>query len=90
MWTNRVYLNPDLLHGGLPMPTPPGTLYLLGENHTFTTMPQGTVTVDLLEVSDGEPIQLERWTIDPATLGRLLAKDALGWGYRLILPWNSY
>jgi hypothetical protein len=72
------------------MPTLTGNLYLLENFHTFTTMAQGTVTVKLYDVSNGEPIQLERWTFDSDTLSRLLVKDALGWGYRLILPWSSY
>jgi hypothetical protein len=91
MWSNQVYLNPDPVHNGTPIPTLAGNMYLLGEGNAFITA-RGKVIVDLFDTTNDmdHPVQLERWIFDPDTLKKLLLKDNLGWSWRLILPWGSY
>ena len=68
-----------------------GRLYLFGESIDFPLGCDGDVVVELFNETPGaEPLLLERWQIDKATMKRVQHKDIVGWGYNLILPWGTY
>lgn len=92
-WNTQVTFTPDPTHGGTPTPGLAGRLYLFGPNIDFPLAGDGSMVVDLYE--DGptegkEPRLMEEWRVDPATLARLLRRDAIGWGYTIFLPWGTY
>lgn len=89
-WQNSVAFVPDPTRGGNPGPGIAGRLYLFGPEVDFPMEAEGTLTVDLADETNGPPVLLERWIIDPETLCRLRKKDMIGCGYTLFLPWSKY
>ena len=93
-WNHQAVFVPDPAHGGVEEPGLAGRLYLFGPEISFPLIEDGSVVVDLYDDTkapgDGQPIPLEEWRFDPATLKRLAKKDMIGWGYTLFLPWGTY
>jgi hypothetical protein len=93
-WNNEIVSVPDPYHLGAPTPGVAGRVYLFGEPADFPRAGEGTVTVDLYDVTASKgapgPVPLERWQFDKMTLQRLLRRDPIGWGYTLFLPWSTY
>jgi hypothetical protein len=92
-WENRVVFPQDTV-SGQPMPSLVGCVYLLAEDDGNPLACDGTLYVELCDVSrlaPGEsPTPLERWTLDKASLKKLLRKDIVGQRYTVPLPWGSY
>ena len=68
-------------------------MYLFGDGSDCPLIGDGCVVLDLYDdthPAGNNPIPLEEWRIDRATLKRLLRRDAVGWGYTLFLPWGTY
>jgi hypothetical protein len=90
LWDARVQITQDVMNGGRPLPGLAGRLYLFGSELGMPVKGDGTVAVDLYDVSKAqpgiEPKRLERWQFDPISLNKLLRKDKIGWGYTLFLP----
>ncbi len=93
-WNHQVVFAADPAHGGAEAPGLVGRLYLFGPEISYPLIDDGSVVVDLFDdtrpASEGQPIPLEEWRIDSATLKRLAKRDMIGWGYTLFLPWGTY
>jgi hypothetical protein len=93
-WNHQVVFAPDPVHGGAEAPGLVGRLYLFGPEISYPLIEDGSVIVDLFDdtkpATDGPPVPLEEWRIDPGTLKRLAKHDMIGWGYTLFLPWGTY
>jgi hypothetical protein len=93
LWGDGIVVHPDPMNGGVPTPGFAARVYLLGQNLGQPLAGDGTLSAYLYD--GGEPLSdkavpREIWNIDPVNLQRLLARDALGWGYNLWLPWRTY
>jgi hypothetical protein len=92
-WKSEVMFTPDPARGGVSSPGIAGRLYLFGPKIDFPFAADGSLIVDLFDEAagpNGQPVIIEEWRIDPATLKRLLVRDFVGWGYTLFLPLNNY
>lgn len=92
-WQNHIVTVPDPAHGGRPVPAFVGRLYLFGPQIDFPRAGEGKVVVELYDWSDTskeKPTVVECWTFDEETLKKLYRRDAIGWGYTLILPSARY
>jgi hypothetical protein len=89
-WNSKVVTADDPVHGGTPTPGLAGRVYLFGPQIDFPLVGDGGLVVDLYDQTNGKPVMLEEWRFDAATLGRLLRKDMIGWGYTVFLPWGTY
>jgi len=93
-WNHQVVFAPDPAHGGMEAPGLVGRLYLFGSEISYPLIDDGSVVVDLFDDTkqsdEGQPVPLEEWRVDPATLKRLAKRDMIGWGYTLFLPWGTY
>src|SRR2546430_4724237 len=87
-WNHQVVFAPDPTHNGAPTPGLTGRLYLFGQEVSFPLVEEGSLIVDLFDDTksadtkpavDGQPIPLEEWRLDPATLKRLAKKDMIGY-----------
>ena len=94
IWNGQLSATRDTVNNGAELRGLIGRLYLFGEEVGFPLNAEGTVTVDLYDITpantQGKPKMLERWEIDKDTLKRLGRKDTIGWGYTLFLPWSTY
>ncbi|MFO0865640.1 MAG: hypothetical protein U0744_13475 [Gemmataceae bacterium] len=94
IWNGQLSTTRDTVNNGAELRGLIGRLYLFGEEVGFPLQAEGTVTVDLYDITpantQGKPKMLERWEIDKDTLKRLGRKDTIGWGYTLFLPWSTY
>lgn len=94
IWEGRVQVTQDVVNGGRPLPGLAGRLYLFGEEIKYPERGDGTVSVELFDLSNvpsgAQPQRLEQWNIDAVSLSKLLRKDKIGWGYTLFLPWATY
>jgi hypothetical protein len=89
----EVIFKPDPANRGAPTPGIGGRMYLFGEGSNCPLIGDGCVALDLYDDTHplgSNPVPLEEWRIDQATLKRLLRRDAFGWGYTLFLPWGTY
>ncbi|MFM7540654.1 MAG: hypothetical protein ACKO9Z_13445 [Planctomycetota bacterium] len=92
-WKNEVIHVADPVHGGSATPGLAGRFYLFGEEVDSPIEAEGTLIVDLYDLSKGPSAAqtpLENWQIDPVTLKKLKRKDPVGEGYTLFLPWATY
>jgi len=94
-WNHQVVFAPDPTHGGAPTPGLAGRLYLFGQEISYPLVEEGSLTVDLYDdtkpaTNGQQPIPLEEWRLDAATLKRLVRRDMIGYGYTLFLPWGTY
>ena len=93
-WNHQVVFAPDPTHNGAPTPGLAGRLYLFGKEISYPLVEEGSLIVDLYDetkpAAEGQPLPLEEWRLDPATLKRLAKKDMIGYGYTLFLPWGTY
>jgi hypothetical protein len=95
-WVPQVIMTPDVVNNGKALRCLAGRMYLFGADLKHQVAGDGSLTVDLYDLSThdpatGEPAHLERWEIDGATLNeKLLKHDFWGWGYTLALPFNTY
>jgi hypothetical protein len=92
-WKSEVMFTPDPAHGGVSSPGIAGRVYLFGPRIDFPFTCDGSLTVDLFAEGagpEGQPVLVEEWRIDPATLKRLLVHDFVGWGYTVFLPLTNY
>src|SRR5262245_52998969 len=75
-WQRNVVVTEDVVNGGRPLLGLAGRMYLLAADQGTALVGDGSITVELCDVTKVEggqgPVKLERWTIDPATLKRLL------------------
>jgi hypothetical protein len=90
VWEPQVQYQPDPGRGGAPGPVLAGRLYLFDEQLKHSMACEGSLIVDLYDLTSGQEVMLEEWRIDPVTLGRLLRRDFLGWGYTVGLPWSTF
>lgn len=90
----EVFFAPDPVRNGINSPGLIVRLYLFGADLKEPVAGEGSFTVDLFDdtsVAEGrEPVMLEQWNIDKDTARQLLRRDAVGWGYTLLLPWGTY
>jgi hypothetical protein len=93
-WDNKINVTVDAVNSGRPLPGLVGRLYLFGPETGFPLKGDGSVVVDMYDVSaagrGSQPVWLHRWEIDKDTLQRLFKKDTIGWGYTLFLEWGKY
>ena len=92
-WIPEVRDNLDPLRYGKKCPGLAGRVYLFGEEIKYPILCEGTIAVDLYDRTPGKPssdVPLEVWHFDKVTLKRLQKRDAIGWGYTLVLPWGTY
>jgi hypothetical protein len=93
-WNPEVMFAPDPAQGGKMSAGLAGRLYLFGSDIKDSMAGDGALSVSLFDdrpLAEGKPaVHLEEWQIDKDTLKRLLRKDAIGWGYTLVLPWGTY
>jgi hypothetical protein len=94
-WENHVVFTPDAVNGGRNLPGLAARIYLFSGDQGFPVEGNGSVEVDLYDVTGLPPGQqprlpLERWTYDKENLKRLIRKDMIGWGYTIFLPWSTY
>jgi len=87
-WEPELIQTPDPTRGGAPNSGLACRVYLFGPNIDYPMGCDGSVGVELFNVTGGAPATkpLETWQIDPVTMERLCRKDAIGWGYTLFLP----
>lgn len=91
-WQPEVIFTPDPARGGMSAAGIGGRLYLFGSEIGKPLKGKGSLVVDLYDVSGNkgpDPIHLEQWQIDAATLARLGKLDPIGFGYTLYLPWGT-
>ncbi len=91
-WQPEVIFTPDPARGGMSGAGIGGRLYLFGAEIGKPLKGKGSLVVDLYDVSGNkgpDPIHLEQWQIDAATLARLGKLDPIGFGYTLYLPWGT-
>jgi hypothetical protein len=89
----EIVFKPNPANRGEPTPGIAGRMFLFGEGSSCPLIGDGCAVVDLYDDTHplgSNPIPLEEWRIDRATLKRLLRRDAFGWGYTLFLPWGTY
>jgi hypothetical protein len=88
----------DPYHGGAPYHALAGRLFLFlfdAENTPHLITGDGEIRVELFDdrplAAGGIPASLEQWVF-PSNVTKLLCrKDAVGWGYTIVLPWiKSY
>jgi hypothetical protein len=92
LWEPEVRLIPDPYHGGVPNAGLVGHIYLFGPDCGVPLTGDGSMVIDLFDVTHDQPVQLEEWKFDRDTLKRLMHRDPRmnGWGYTLFLPWSRY
>jgi hypothetical protein len=93
LWGDGLAVHPDPKNGGVPTPGFAARVYLLGQNVGLPLAGDGTLSAFLYDGAEplsDKAVPREIWNIDPVNLQRLLARDALGWGYNLWLPWRTY
>jgi hypothetical protein len=93
LWGDGIVVQPDPMNGGVPTPGFAARVYLLGQDIGQPLAGDGALSVYLYNGSEplsDKAVPKEVWNIDPVNLQRLLAHDALGWGYDLWLPWRTY
>jgi hypothetical protein len=93
LWGDGLAVHPDPKNGGVPTPGFAARVYLLGQNVGQPLAGDGTLSAFLYDGAEplsDKAVPREIWNIDPVNLQRLLARDALGWGYNLWLPWRTY
>ena len=93
-WESRIIVTQDVVNTGKPLKCLGGRLYLFGEQAGFPVAGDGMAIVEMCDANrrdpQGKPQLVERWEIDAVTFKRMLRKDMIGWGYSLLLPWNTY
>ena len=93
-WDGHIQVTQDVVNGGRPLPGLAGRLYLFGPEIKFPEKGDGSVVVDLYDLTGVQPgaagKHIERWQLDNGNLTKLLKKDRIGWGYTLFLPWPNY
>ncbi len=93
LWADGIAVQSDPMQGGRPVPGLAARVYLFGPDLGQPLVADGTLIVyqyDDLQPPSDDQLPREVWTLDKASLEKLLKKDALGWGYNLWLPWSSY
>jgi hypothetical protein len=88
LWGPMVQLQPNPLTK-VSEPVLTGRLYLFDTDVKHPLACEGSLVVDLYDVTSGQEVMLEEWRLDSETLKRLLRKDLIGWGYSLALPWTT-
>jgi hypothetical protein len=92
LWADGVVVQPDPMRGYSPTPGFAGRIYLFGQDLHEPLVANGSLLVylyDDLQPPANPLLPREVWQLDPASLGKLLKKDALGCGYNLWLPWSN-
>lgn len=91
MWKNQIIEPPDSVNQGKPLPGLAGRVYFFGPDLGHPMPASGQLAVDLYELRpDGKAQHLESWKLPHDVLARVGARDTLGWGYTLFLPWATY
>jgi hypothetical protein len=89
-WNRGIATAADSMHNGAPLPGVAGRVYLFN-TAGFPVVGDGSLVVGLFDDTPRPgatgPVEIHEWTIDPATLKRLLRPDVVGWGYTIFLPW---
>jgi hypothetical protein len=92
-WQTYVLFAADPAREGASTPGLAGRLYLFGAQGDLPVAAPGKVQVRLYpDPPDGKKVEtpLEVWDLDPETMRGKLQRDAIGWGYTLLLPWGTY
>jgi hypothetical protein len=92
-WQTYVLFAADPTHEGASTPGLAGRLFLFGPQADMPLVAAGNVQVRLYNDEPGAAkteAPLEIWNLDPDTLKGKLQRDAIGWGYSLLLPWGTY
>jgi hypothetical protein len=94
LWEPKIYVAPDVVHGGAPLPGLAGRVYLFGAQDQLPHAGDGTLTVmlynDDARGADGQGALQEYWQLTPDKLKLFLRKDIIGWGYTVFLPMSTY
>lgn len=92
-WQPYVLFAPDPARNGATAAGLAGRLYLFGPQLDHPIAAEGRLQVRLFP-DPPDPAKpdtpLEVWEIDADTLRGKLQRDAIGWGYNLLLPWGTY
>lgn len=94
-WEPKILKAPDPLRNGSMYPALGGRMYLFDEAIKDPLVCDGTLHVELYDVSPRgrapvEPKLLETWDITADLLQRFHKKDLFGDGYTIVLPWVEY
>ncbi len=92
-WQTYVLFASDPVREGATTPGLAGRLYLFGPQADFPLAAPGSVEVRLYPDPPNPAAPeapLELWRLDADTLKGKLQRDAIGWGYSLLLPWGTY
>jgi hypothetical protein len=89
-WQPQVQYQPDPARNGAPGPVLVGRLYLMDGEIKQPLAVEGSLVVDLYDMTSGQEVMMEEWRIDASTLKRLLRRDPIGWGYTVGLPWSTF
>jgi hypothetical protein len=91
-WQNYVVFGPDAARDGKTIAGLVGRLYLFSQSDVPITE-TGKLEVRLYPDLPNRPptdVPLNVWRFDPEILKGRLQRDAIGWGYSLVLPWDNY
>jgi len=92
-WQTYVLFAADPTHEGASTPGLAGRLFLFGQQADMPIIASGKAQVRLYSDEPGAATSdapLEIWNLDPDTLKGKLQRDAIGWGFSLLLPWGTY
>jgi hypothetical protein len=94
-WHNQVMFGQDPVHDGKSMPGLAARVYLTrSQMRGGPIAGDGSILVQLFDpvqkASDGQPVKLAEWGIENKALKQQLHRDGIGWGYTLLLPWETY
>jgi hypothetical protein len=90
-WQKRIAYAADPTRGGQMNPGLAGRLYLFGPHIDTPMTGQGALKVEMFDDTQGPATaKVEEWTLDSATVDRLLRRDIIGWGYTLFLPSGTW
>jgi hypothetical protein len=89
-WQKNMAYAADPTHNGQMNPGLAGRLYLFGQQIDYPMTGNGALMVEMFDETQGPPVKVEQWSLDPVTLQRLLRRDMIGWGYTLFLPSGTW
>jgi hypothetical protein len=93
-WDNRVRITSDSVNNGRPLHGLAGRVHLFNTASKHTVDADGKMVIELYNMTPvaagGHPQRLADWTFDTESLRQLKRRCAIGDGYTLFLPWETY
>jgi hypothetical protein len=94
-WNPHVLMVPDSANNGRPTAALSGRVHLFSREANSPIAANGQLVVSVFEVEPGagtdtKSVPLETWKITSDCMKLSIAKDIVGWGYSVTLPWNTY